>query len=169
MSSSKESSRSRDWTHVSHIAGGFFTVWAIYCVFSNISGTDPAAMKWAQTSEMFITSSSQWHWSLDEHKEHVWKGLMLFDCKWVGVTWTVWREHPLLPYVRLHALGSDLWHLPLVITCHCEGNTGWKISLPSNIFHKCHLAAQAPLAASAKIAIHSPHLALCLFSFSLPP
>ena len=28
MPSSRESSQPRDWTQVSHIAGGFFTIWA---------------------------------------------------------------------------------------------------------------------------------------------
>ena len=28
LSSSRGSSKPRDWTHVSHIAGGFFTIWA---------------------------------------------------------------------------------------------------------------------------------------------
>ena len=83
-----------------------------------------AAMKWAQTSEIFITSSSQRYWSLDgAQRTCSERAMMLSDCKWVGVTWTLWREYPT---PALHQASCSWQWLMALATCHNLSLRRWQ-------------------------------------------
>ena len=67
MLSSRESSQPMDWTHVSHIAGGFFTVWATREAsstrsfqFSYSFMSDSFATPWTAACQAFLSITNSW-------------------------------------------------------------------------------------------------------------